>query len=66
MINKQKQIELYFKAGGTLTVQQAFHMFHTTELRKIVSRLRKNGMNIISELIDALNGDQYKEYWLAK
>lgn len=34
------------ESGESLTVQKAFKMFHTTELRKIVSRLRKRGYDI--------------------
>ena len=42
----QNQILAYFKQGGELTVNTALSMFRTTELRKIVSRLRKMGHNI--------------------
>lgn len=34
------------QSGERLTVQSAFKMFHTTELRKIVSRLRRRGYDI--------------------
>lgn len=33
-------------AGERLTVQKAFRLFHTTELRKIVSRLRRKGYDV--------------------
>lgn len=45
----QHNILAYFQQGGRLTVQKAFHLFHTTELRKIVSRLRRSGHNICSK-----------------
>lgn len=41
-------IRAYFQGGGRLTVNKALSMFHTTELRKIVSRLRREGYDIRS------------------
>lgn len=66
-MNKQNEIAQYLWNGGTLSVLKALHLFHTTELRKIVSRLKRKGMNIVSELVENLDtGDHYKEYWIAK
>jgi hypothetical protein len=41
--NPQREILAYLLAGGRLTVQKASRLFETTELRKIVSRLRRLG-----------------------
>ena len=38
----QNKILAYLKAGGRLTVRKAERLYHTTELRRIISRLRKN------------------------
>jgi hypothetical protein len=44
--NPQREILAYLMAGGRLTVQKASRLFETTELRKIVSRLRRRGQPI--------------------
>jgi hypothetical protein len=37
-----------FQSGGTLTVYECLKKHHTTELRRIVNRLRGQGYNIVS------------------
>ena len=49
----QNKILAYLKAGGRLTVRKAERLYHTTELRRIISRLRKNG---ILHLLDQTEG----------
>lgn len=44
----QSKILAYLKAGGKLTVRKAERLYHTTELRRIISRLRKMGYSICS------------------
>lgn len=65
----QRDILAYFQQGGKLTVQRALLMFHTTELRKIVSRLRKSGHDIRSKQMSDTTSDgrhvTFKEYYLA-
>lgn len=60
----------YLLNGGRLTVQRAFGMFHTTELRKIVSRLRRRGHLIKSERCSAVTEDgrqvMFNEYYIDK
>ena len=51
MDDPQRQILAYFIGGGSLTVKKAWKMFGTTELRKVVSRLRRRGYPISSEWI---------------
>lgn len=64
----QRDILAYFQQGGRLTVQKAFRKFHTTELRKIVSRLRRSGHNIASKAMNDETEDgrkvTYNEYFL--
>jgi hypothetical protein len=60
---KQRAILMAFQNGMRLTVQMCFRLFHTTELRKVVTRLRRMGHNIVSE---KLNGENYKTYWMPK
>ena len=66
MINKN--ILAYFQQGGRLTVNKALRLFHTTELRKVVSRLRRQGHDIrTTRLSDAtLDGRKvyFNEYYL--
>ncbi len=64
------RILAYLLAGGRLTVQKASRLFETTELRKIVSRLRRRGQPIE----DVMHYDttrtgrrvQFKEYFITK
>lgn len=60
---QQEGIKKCFEMGGKLTVQAAFSRFHTTELRRIVSRLRKAGYNIADEWVEA-GGVRYKQYFI--
>lgn len=48
MIKPQQQILAWLLQGGLLSVQEAFRLFHTTELRKVIDRLRKRGYEIIT------------------
>lgn len=50
-----------FKAGMHLTVKQAWRIAGTTELRKVVSRLRQKGYPIKSYY---KKGEQFKHYYL--
>lgn len=64
----QSRIREYLASGGTLTVQQAFRMFHTTELRKVITRLRRKGDCIIDRWTNSdCDGrtSRYKVYYMA-
>lgn len=56
------------KRGERLTVQKAYRLFHTTELRKIVSRLRKVGHTICANKIHDRSAEgrnvTYNEYYM--
>jgi len=56
---KQADVLRHFQQGGTLTVFECWQMFHTSELRRVVSRLRKAGYAIIGQKED---GCTYKRY----
>jgi hypothetical protein len=60
----------YLLKGGKLTVQRAYRLFHTTELRKIVSRLRREGWTICAERIHDKTEDgrkvTFNEYYLVR
>lgn len=47
--NPQREILAYLLAGGRLTVQKAIQMFDTTELRRIVSRLKDRGFPVVAD-----------------
>lgn len=57
-------------AGKALTVQRAFYKFHTTELRKAISRLRDYGYPISDRPYRTLTADgrevEVKEYYIKK
>lgn len=56
----QEDIAKHFQEGGSLTVLEALRLYHSTELRRIVSRLKKQGLNIISEPVKGQNYHRYK------
>ena len=63
----QARILAYFIRGGTLTVWKAMSKFGTTELRKIVTRLRRKGYIIVGDWCYSHDADRgrvvrYKEY----
>lgn len=64
----QHDILAALQRGERLTVQSAFSLFHTTELRKVVSRLRRRGYNIQSTHKTSTTEDgrpvTYNEYYL--
>lgn len=64
----QKAILDSLQRGERLTVQKAYHKFHTTELRKVISRLRKFGYTICANKIIDHSADGravvYNEYYM--
>ena len=64
----QKAILDSLQRGERLTVQKAYHRFHTTELRKVISRLRKFGYTICANRITDRSADgrtiTYNEYYM--
>lgn len=65
MIKPQQQILACLLQGGSLSVQEAFRRFHTTELRKVIDRLRKRGYEIITRWEDGTRDGRairYKRY----
>ena len=56
------------KRGERLTVQKAYRLFRTTELRKIISRLRRVGHIICAKKIHDRSADgravTYNEYYM--
>ena len=66
----KRDILAYLLNGGRLTVNKAISLFHTTELRKVVSRLRREGHAIASVRCYAVTEDgrkvTYNEYFINK
>lgn len=64
----QYEILFALMSGERLSVRKAFRLFHTTELRKVVSRLRRRGHDIRSEKRTGLTFDgrtvTYNEYYI--
>jgi hypothetical protein len=56
----QNEILKHFQRGDSLTVLEALKLYHTTELRRVVSRLKKQGFNIISEPVKGQNYNKYE------
>lgn len=69
MERPQHAILAHLKQGGKLTVNTALSLFRTTELRKVVSRLRRQGHNICTRWVTdttAIDGrpTPHKEYFM--
>lgn len=62
-IDPQKMVEQHFKNGGTLTVLECWSLYHTTELRRIVSRLKHSGMSFASTW-EKREQSRWKRYWM--
>jgi transcription initiation factor IIE alpha subunit len=66
----KRDILAYLQSGGRLTVNKAIRLFHTTELRKIVSRLRREGWVICADKRNDTTEDgrrvTYNEYYLLR
>ena len=59
------KVENYLLEGGSLTVLECWQKFHTTELRKIVSRInQKHGWKLISSDWVEFDGKRFKRYHL--
>jgi hypothetical protein len=60
------QVKAYLLNGGALTVKSCWQLFGTTEMRKIASRLRQQGHNIVTTRLTDILPDgrsvQFNEY----
>lgn len=68
--HKIKRILQHFQEGAELTVVEAIRLFHTTELRRVVTELRRRGHDIQSRWCEDVCGDgsvsRFKVYFLSK
>lgn len=62
MNNPQKAVADYLKTGKSLTVLECWQLFKTTELRRIISRLKQEGMAIIAQWEKGPQNEKYKRY----
>ena len=64
------EVKTYLLNGGALTVKSCWQKFGTTEMRKIASRLRQRGHNIVTkQLTDTLPDGRevrFNEYRILK
>jgi len=64
-MTKKDIIANAFLNGVCLTTLSAYRIAQTTELRKIVSDLRKQGWKILDETVpNFLGKGHHKEYWM--
>ena len=52
IVTPQQAVESYLRQGGSLTVLECWQMFHTSELRRIISRIRPNLIADKFEIVD--------------
>ena len=57
-------VRLYLTAGVKLTVASALRYCHTVDLRKYISMLRKEGLDIVSEPTSNGNKKRFNTYYL--
>lgn len=62
----QQKIKECLLLGMSLTVKDCLKLTHSTEMRRIISRLRKSGMNIGDKWCHDSYGHKYKSYFLVK
>lgn len=60
------KIKEMFLAGHIMTSCDAAGEFVTADLRKYVSMLKREGLDIIGEWMKSENGKHFKKYWLKK
>jgi len=58
----QQEVKKWLLAGFSITVSICYRKFHTHDLRRIVSRLRRQGMDIDSRYYEGK--PRYKIYFL--
>lgn len=66
MENYHTLVKEQLNAGRRISVISVLNSVGTTECRKIVSDLKKEGMSIESEKVISPKGKIHKEYWLDK
>ena len=62
-MSTQKEIRKHLLQGKILTSCTAARQFLTTDLRKYISNLRKDGMDIKDEVVITPSGKWFKKYW---
>lgn len=61
----QQLVKLHLEAGLSITVSICYKLYFTHDLRKIITRLKRSGMNIEGKMYrDKMNS--YKVYKLGK
>jgi hypothetical protein len=60
--NPQKSVAEHLKNGNSLTVMECWQLYHTTELRRIISRLKREGMQITGAWEKGPQNAKYKRY----
>ena len=64
-MSKAKAIEAYLLDGYSLTGLQALQLFGVYRLSSIINRLRKQGVDIVTDTIyNEQNDCQYAEYYV--
>lgn len=62
----QANVKRHLESGLSITVLQCIRLYGSTELRRIVCRLRKSGMTISDKWYVDNGRKKYKVYFLSK
>lgn len=62
--NTEDLILEYLLRGNSLTTLDCWRLFHTSELRHYIARIRKRGYDVKDEWLKTDNGEHIKKYWI--
>jgi len=65
-MTQKEAIKRHLVAGRTITPLEAIHEYGTIRLGAYIHLLRKEGMNIRTNMVRSFNGKTYAEYSLVK
>jgi len=64
-MSKHDQIKQHIESGKPITGLQALKQYGVYRLSSVINRLRKDGLNIITQMVEE-NGEKYAKYQLVK
>lgn len=62
--NTEDLILEYLLRGNSLTTLDCLRLFHSTEARHYIARIRKRGYDVKDKWLETENGEHIKKYWI--
>lgn len=60
--SRKKQILRYMEQNGSITGLQAWKLFHVYRLAVVIHRLREEGHDIDTVMVEDIHGEEYGKY----